>query len=346
MDRCTVRPATLAFACMALAACQDTSTEPGIMGGGSPSPALAVASDGWVTRANLPNIERWGLTSAVVPGPAGRSVFYAIGGSSASFPQPSGPTDGTLTKVHAYDAGTNAWTLRAPLPLALYKTNGAGVINGKIYVSGGRMSGDKNYQQALLVYDPTTNTWIRKQDMPTETWGGVTGVIGNQLYVLTCTNEEDCSEFSRLTLYRYDPPTDQWTFLSVTDVPLGRPMGGVIGGKLYATGGPSGALVAYDPATNQWTSKASLPRPRWSGAGVALGGKLYILGGFESDPDGTRKLIRKTNVYDPTTNVWSSKAPMPTARFDFAASRVVVDGQPRIEVVGGARPGNNVAYIP
>jgi hypothetical protein len=37
---------------------------------------------------------------------------------------------------------------------------------------------------------------------------------------------------------------------------------------------------------------------------------------------------------------------MPTARGDFTASRVVVDGTPRIEAVGGARPGNNVQYVP
>lgn len=74
-------------------------------------------------------------------------------------------------------------------------------------------------------------------------------MIVNQLDVLTCASEEDCDEFSRLLLYRYDPATDLWTFLSVTEVPLGSPMGGVIGGKLYATGDPSGSLVAYDPVT-------------------------------------------------------------------------------------------------
>ena len=123
-------------------------------------------------------------------------------------------------------------------------------------------------------------------------------------------------------------------------------MGGVIGGKLYATGGPSGDLLVYDPATNGWTSKRPLQRPRTSGAGVAFNAKLYILGGYERDPDGTKRPVRKTSVYDPATNIWTTKAAMPTARFDFAASRVVVDGQPRIEAVGGARPGNNLAYRP
>jgi N-acetylneuraminic acid mutarotase len=122
-------------------------------------------------------------------------------------------------------------------------------------------------------------------------------------------------------------------------------MGGFIGGKLYATGGPSGALLAYDPATGDWETKASLPGMRWSAAGVALAGKLYILGGFEGERGAPRQ-VRKTSVYDSATNNWTTRRQLPSARFDLTASRVVVDGQPRIQAVGGPRPGNNLQFIP
>jgi N-acetylneuraminic acid mutarotase len=346
------RATALALSLLVLASCNEDATGPETAGDALPSPELAVASNTWITRANMPNIERWGLTSAVVPNAAGQSIFYAIGGSSAGFSQPNGPTTGALTKVQAYNVATNEWIVRASLPLALYKTNGAGVINGKIYVSGGRMTGDKNYQRALLVYNPATNSWTRKRDMPSVTWGGATGVINNKLYVLTCEVEEDCYiDNPWLSLFRYDPATDQWAFLGFSPPQTGPPMAGVIGGKLYFTGeggpGEEGSrLTVYDPATNSWASRSRMPRPRWDGAGVAVAGKLYILGGFQRDPDGTEKLVRTTSVYDPATNTWTTKAPMPTARFDFAASRVLINGQPRIEAVGGERPGNNLQYIP
>jgi N-acetylneuraminic acid mutarotase len=345
----------LALSFLVLASCHEALTEPETAGDALPSPTLAVVSNRWITRANMPNIERWGLTSAVVPNAAGQSIFYAIGGSSASFPQANGPTTDALTKVQAYNAATNEWIVRASLPLPLYLTNGAGVINGKIYVSGGRMSGDKKYQRELLEYNPATNTWTRKPDVPAccgGAWGGLTGVINNKLYVLTCGLEEDCYiDLTSLELYRYDPETNQWTFLSFSPPQLQRPMGGVIGGKLYVTGfsgvpGSGTRLNVYDPATNQWTARAPMPRQRWSGAGVALAGKLHILGGFQRDPDGTVKRVRTNSVYDPGTNTWTTKAPMPTERFDFAASRVAVNGKARIEAVGGERPGNNVQYIP
>lgn len=329
----------------ALAACTESATEPGPTTG-APAEAVAAATGTWLKRTNLWNEERWGHTSAVVRGADRRFTLYVIGGSSTGFPQPSGPTSNALSRVQAYDVAGNFWFPRKSLPMDLYKTNGAGVINGKIYVSGGRRSGDKRYEQVLLVYDPGTNTWTRKRDMPFAGWGGVTGVLGNRLYVLTCVEEEDCWEHSNPLLYRYDPSTDEWTFLSVTPVPLGLPMGGFIGGKLYATGGPSGALMAYDPATNSWTAKASLPGRRWSAAGLAFEGKLYVLGGFEEQADGTRRSVRTTSIYDPGTNSWTTGTPMPSDRFDFAASRVVVNGEPRIQAVGGRRPGNNLQYIP
>lgn len=307
--------------------------------------AAAAVGDRWIKRADLPNIVRYGHAAAVVSNSAGQPVLYVIGGAQDDN-QASGPTRDATPKVHAYNAVTNDWFLRQRLPLDLYQSNGAGVIGGKIYVSGGRQSGDKRYVRALLVYDPARNSWTRKADMPTVTWGGMTAVWNNQLYVLTCTSEEDCGLANRQSLYRYNPATDTWTFLSFTPVELDFPRGGFIGGKLYATGGRFGTLLVYDPATNQWTSRAPLTRAPRRPAGLALGGKLYIVGGLEDSGGEFPTPSRRTSVYDPTSNTWTELAPMPTPRSDFAAARVVVNGRPRLQVVGGVRPGNNLQYVP
>lgn len=299
-------------------------------------PELAAASNRWITRADLPSIERYGLATAVVPNAAGQSVLYAIGGSAA--------TGGSLSKVQAYNVATNTWSHRAPLPRPLYWTNGAGVINGKIYVSGG-ISGNDDFRAELYEYDPATNSWAEKRPMPTQGLRGVTGVINNRLYVVTDCEQENCFDFVPRALYRYNPATDQWTVLPAPPHSHGWGYAGVIGGKFHVTGGSS-ALDVYDPATNTWSGRAPLPRRRWLGAGAAVGGKLYVVGGFQDDPDGTTKVVRTTIVYDPATDTWASRAPYPEPFINLAASRVAFDGQPRIEVVGGAKPGNNLAYIP
>lgn len=320
---------------LALAACGETATEPEAAPVPSAEPALAVASNSWVSRADMPSTQRYNLATAVVTNGAGQSILYAIGGSTS--------TQGSLSSVQAYNVATNSWSWKAPLPQPLYSTNGAGVIGNKIYISGG-IASYKNYRSELYMYDPASNAWTRKRDMPINSYSGVTGVINNQLYVLTGCDQEDCYSYEPIAFYRYDPVTDGWTRLAAPTVSHQRGMAGVIGGKFYAAGGGWGSseLEVYDPATNRWTSKAPLPRGRWAGVGVALGGKLFVIGGINSD----YSAVRTTSVYNPATNSWTNVAPMPTARASFAGSRVVLNGQARIEIVGGVRPGNNLAYIP
>jgi hypothetical protein len=103
--------------------------------------------------------------------------------------------------------------------------------------------------------------------------------------------------------------------------------------------------MMYDPATSQWISKATVPQPR-SGVGAALGGKLYLIGGGTLLPDGTWKEFRTTSAYDPTTDTWMDKAPMPTLRPGVSFIRVVLGGQARIELVGGTRPATTWPISP
>jgi N-acetylneuraminic acid mutarotase len=352
---------------LGLAACgQDTPTQPELPAQPTgTAPALAVASNSWITRADMLT-NRTDLTVATVTNPAGQSVLYAMFGRNAN-----GVPIGT---VAAYNVATNTWTFTGSgLKGGLAFTNGAGVINGKIYVSGGFT----NYHLdklslALLMYDPATNTWTGKRDLPitrnqygeaTGLFGarGVTGVIGGKLYVFTACFEqsdklaldwEGCSERGP-GFFRYDPGTDRWTILPSPFSPLTRSpyAGGVIGGKFYVMGGTAGTyagwLRVYDPATNHWTTKNGLGQTRPGAATAVLNSKLYVMGGQRYNA--ARKIwetLDKTIVYDPITNAWTWRASLPSPRAGVAGSTVVRNGQARIEVVGGSRPGNNLQYIP
>jgi N-acetylneuraminic acid mutarotase len=315
---------------LALFACHDTTTEPGTSASVS---ALALASDTWVSRAELPHV-RFYLATAAVTGASGQSILYAIGGL--------GPLNRIANTVDAYDVVTNTWTAKAPLPTRVYATNGAGVINGKIYISGG-IGHDDTIRRQLYMYDPATDTWTQKRSMPTPGHSGVTGVINGQLYVLTSCA---CVVFSA-GFYRYDPVANQWASLPRPRSIHREGMGGIVGGKFYVAGGNHiDLLEVYDPATNEWTTKTAMPSVRTLGAGAALGGKLYVIGGREETGNGNDASVATTSVYDPVTDTWTNKTPMPTARYGIAASRVFLNGQPRIEVVGETRPGTNLRYMP
>jgi N-acetylneuraminic acid mutarotase len=355
---------TLLGLSLALGACDNEPTQPSA----SPAPSgpeLAVAFGSWITRANMP-VNRQDPAIATVTNGGGQSVVYVIGGVN--------PGMGPTRSLMAYNVATNTWTFRRQLPVPLGGTNGAAVINGKIYVSGGYSDYAENFpSKRLYMYDPGTNTWTRKSDMPETTvddgnnrlWvggHGATGVIDGKLYVVTpCaqSNEpwgvyEGCGGHPAPWFFRYNPVTNRWTtlrspFVNATDPPLSPYMGGVVGGKLYVmTGNRSvGRLAAYDPATNQWTSRTPLGLGRPGAATAVLGGKLYVMGGKRWNAAlQTYETLDITIVYDPATDAWTRRASLPSARGHIAASKVFLNGGSRIELVGGNLPGNNLQYVP
>jgi len=351
----------LVLGALGLAGCRDNSlTEPTSAALSRPAtPELAATGDSWLTLANMP-ANRTDLAAATVTNGAGESIVYAIGGLN--------PNRVPLTKVTAYNVVTNTWTFRRPLPVPLAGTNGAGVINGKIYVSGGYSDYGGNFPRpALYVYDPAANTWTRKADIPTvvraggdrqyAAGNGVSGVIDGKLYVVSgCfpANEpwgyyESCNPL----FFRYNPAADGWVRLqSPFQVPAAGPtIGGVIAGKFYVMAGSpysQDALFAvYDPTTKQWTPRNAPALARPGAASAILGGKLYLVGGrrYNGATD-TMDTLDVTVLYNPATDTWARRTSMPSPRTGIAASTISLDGKPRIEVVGGIAPGNNIQYVP
>jgi hypothetical protein len=74
-------------------------------------------------------------------------------------------------------------------------------------------------------------------------------------------------------------------------------------------------------------------------------GRLYVIGGLRL-VKGMRDYTRATSADDPVSNNCANLAPLPTNKTGTGASKVFLNGQPRIELVGGIRPGNNLQYLP
>lgn len=300
-------------------------------------PALAAslnAGGTWTTKASMPTPRSF-LAAAVHNNSSGQPVLYAIGGFD--------PGAGITRAVESYNFATNQWSTKARLPLALSNTNGIGVIGGKLYLSGGAFEtadGLSGWHPGLNVYDPATNSWTKRADMPKRFGQGVTGVINGKLYVLSGTCNNCGPERITRRLYRYDPATNVWTPLAWAPTAHVLGAGAVINGKFYVAGGlgsdnrASNKLEAYDPTTGRWTTLAPMPTPRYGAAGAALENKLYIIGKSNADPGEPQGVVE---AFDPVTNTWTTHTPMPGAgRGDLAAATVTYLGKSHILAVGGS----------
>lgn len=153
-------------------------------------------------------------------------------------------------------------------------------------------------------------------------------------------------------VYEYDPATNQWAKKKPMALPSHHVAFTEYNGKIYAFGGfvyPTSGPAAwvpinnaweYDPANDSWKALAPMPSKRGSPVAVAVNDKIYVIGGVTLLPgssntalsfDTPQQVVGTVEEYDPATNTWRERSPMPTPRNH--ASIGTVNG--KIYVIGG-----------
>jgi N-acetylneuraminic acid mutarotase len=196
------------------------------------------------------------------------------------------------------------------------------VINGALYaVMGG----------ATEVYDPVADRWTAKAPLtglsPMQSIEG-TGING----VLYVAYGGDA-----LNVRAYDPVRDSWnerSALQAFEYGISGFGAAAANGILYAMGGSdvdgnATAANGYDPVADRWSGALTPPPIHTEGyPGVAaLNGRLYVVGGA----DYFGSALATVQVYNPAADSWTSRAPMPTPRFNPAVA--VLNGM--IYAIGG-----------
>jgi hypothetical protein len=242
-----------------------------------------------------PSTHRWsvrtpGLATSVPPRANLAELMYMVANQSFT----------------VYDPRTNTWTRLAPLPVE--RVNAAVVAgkDGKIYVLGGERQDPADatltdYPRSLDVYDPTTNTWQVKADMPTGREGlgavvrpdGTIEAIGGGVYQYPRLPITKCLS----VVEAYHPGTNTWSRMPSLLQPMcGVTAGWTARGTIDAVGGSTvaggeqaakitdatGRIVALAPGAHTWTvlSRAPLPR-KHAGAVVEPDGTIYLIGGAD-----------------------------------------------------------------
>ncbi len=228
-------------------------------------------------------------------------ALYAVGGMA-------GARGTALASVEAYDPAANAWTPRAPLPLALSSV-GAASLAGRLVVAGG--AHDDEAVPLAWRFEPPAGPWQAIAPMPSARFGHGLATLDGHLYAAGGL----AGGAPVAALERYDPARDAWAALAPLPVARFNLALVAFGGLLYAIGGsgadrrPVATVDRYDPQRDRWSAGPALPEPLSNFAAAALGSRMIHV------------LHHRTHlVLDRQRGAWLAARPMPTSRHGLGAA--------------------------
>lgn len=250
-------------------------------------------------------------------------------------------------------AHAQKWEKLAPFPEPSEEVYGI-ASGGKLYVFGG-LAPAWTPKGLVYEFDPATDTWARKKNMPLLSHHVALAELKGKIYVFGGFTKPEKGPTAWVPIdnaWEYDPRADTWKALAPLPTKRGSPVAAIVNGKIYVIGGAGlhpgsketslhparphralGTNEVYDPATNTWEARNTMPTARNHSAIGVVDNKIYVIAGRV----GNAFITRASNtdiveVYDPATDQWGPLlAPMPTAR--SASGWGTYRG--RIYVVGG-----------
>jgi N-acetylneuraminic acid mutarotase len=180
-------------------------------------------SDAWSKISSLPSgTQRAAGCVAVDAG-----SMYVIGGA-----------DNGKSVDHAarYDPVSNTWEELPALPERREHCS-AGVIEGQLYVAGGRADGITGIEPKTWALDLASKVWTEKASLAPARGGLAGAVLGNRLFVFGGEGNMNASSGVFPDIDVYDPSTNQWQTLAPMLVPRHGYGAAVVEGRIYLAGG-------------------------------------------------------------------------------------------------------------
>jgi large repetitive protein len=130
---------------------------------------------------------------------------------------------------------------------------GSAVLNGDIYVFGGRTrnadgSGVENLG-TVEVFDPGTGTWSSAASMPTARRTMVVVVANGRAFVIGGERKVDGTAFD--VNEEYDPLTNTWRTLKPMPTARHGAVAGVVNGVVYVIGGATSSAATSVTSVNE-----------------------------------------------------------------------------------------------
>ena len=235
-----------------------------------------------------PAASRWSLGPSL-PQPIHHTHAAAVGGKLYVM---GGELDGALSgrpgkdlaNTWVHDPKVGGWVARAPMPTAR-SGGGAAVVNGKIYVAGGRGPGGPAFE----AYDPATDKWEKLPDLPSQRNHLAVAALNGKIVVAGGRIAPGFTAERLAAVEIYNPATRSWTKGAPLPAPRAGIAGAALAGCMFVCGGEGERThvlgltpntYGYDPRADRWIKLADLPVPIHGLVGTAvLGERIFLPGG-------------------------------------------------------------------
>ena len=300
----------------------------------------------WAAKEDLP-----AATSDFVAVTVGDKI-YLIGGQDVN--------GASMTVVREYDPVIDDYnSTKAALSVGRMRY-GAAAVGTKIYIIGGLEVDDPfgsdvppirppiPMEHTTFIYDTVADTWTVGPQLITGRSDHCAFAVGTKVYAVGGYTDflETLDSVEVLDTSASSPA---WAAAPSLPEARGDVTCAAAGGKGYAIGGfydPTGNFAA-DQFTEHvfeldvaggaaaWTNKSSMPVAVGDKAAAALpDGSIVVIGGetHRNDATETQTATHTSLQYYPAHDTWVKKAPLPTARFRFAAA---TDADGYVHAFGG-----------
>lgn len=141
------------------------------------------------------------------------------------------------------------------------------------------MEGSGGVSRRNEEYDPVSNTWRSRADMPTAREHLAGAVIDSLLYIVGGREGGN----NKNNLEAYSPASNTWYSKSNMPTARGGLAAAALHGRLYAFGGENPGVFEeneeYNPASNTWRTMAPMLTPRHGIGAAVIGDSIYVIGG-------------------------------------------------------------------
>jgi hypothetical protein len=243
-----------------------------------------------------------------------------------------GDTNGntTLATAEIYDPAANTWTATASMAEARTRQTATLLLSGKVLVIGGYdRSGSLTFSQTAEMYDPAMGTWTAMATQLAGPRGQHAAQLlpgGNAVLLIGGVSRTGFVNTAELFPVNGSGST---TVLPGT-VPNGNVYTSVLldDGSVLAMSDGSNTALRFHPDTSSWTTSIFSRTRSLPTMTTLADGRVLLAGG--TGGGGVR--LTTAEIYNPDANVWTTAAPMSTAR--GAASAVLLNDGSVLEVGG------------